>query len=85
MTIKSNEYKTFALFHVSILLTYALLVTFNGFPVFEIKKNLDLRKIVATTDFLVHKLFDLRKIFYGLWFDLIKIFFFRNVKKQGVF
>ena len=23
----------------------------------------DLRKIVATTDFLVHKLFDLRKIF----------------------
>ena len=25
--------------------------------------NLDLRKIVATTDFLVHKLFDLRKIF----------------------
>ena len=27
------------------------------------RKNLDLRKIVATTDFLVHKLFDLRKIF----------------------
>ena len=26
------------------------------------KKNLDLRKIVATTDFLVHKLFDLGKI-----------------------
>ena len=24
------------------------------------KKNLDLRKIVGTTDFLVHKLFDLR-------------------------
>ena len=29
----------------------------------DLKKNLDLRKIVATTDFLVHKLFDLRKIF----------------------
>ena len=29
----------------------------------ELGKNLDLRKIVATTDFLVHKLFDLRKIF----------------------
>jgi hypothetical protein len=29
----------------------------------NLKKNLDLRKIVATTDFLVHKLFDLRKIF----------------------
>ena len=29
----------------------------------DFKKNLDLRKIVATTDFLVHKLFDLGKIF----------------------
>ena len=29
----------------------------------KLRKNLDLRKIVATTDFLVHKLFDLRKIF----------------------
>ena len=48
MTIKSNEYKTFALFHMSILQTYALLVTFNGFPVFEIRKNLDLRKILST-------------------------------------
>ena len=26
----------------------------------DLGKNLDLRKIVATTDFLVHKLFDLR-------------------------
>ena len=29
----------------------------------DLKKNLDLRKIVGATDFLVHKLFDLRKIF----------------------
>jgi len=29
----------------------------------DLRKNLDLRKIVATTDFLVHKLFDLRNIF----------------------
>ena len=29
----------------------------------DLKKNLDLRKIVGSTDFLVHKLFDLRKIF----------------------
>ena len=29
----------------------------------DLKKNLDLRKIVGTTNFLVHKLFDLRKIF----------------------
>ena len=29
----------------------------------DLRKNLDLRKIVATNDFLVHKLFDLRKIF----------------------
>ena len=48
MTIKSNEYKTFALFHVSILQSYAILVTFKGFPVFEIRKNLDLRKILST-------------------------------------
>ena len=29
----------------------------------DLRKHLDLRKIVATTDFLAHKLFDLRKIF----------------------
>ena len=29
----------------------------------DLRKNLNLRKIVATTDFIVHKLFDLRKIF----------------------
>ena len=28
----------------------------------DLRKNLDLRKIVATTNFLVHKLFELRKI-----------------------
>ena len=46
MTIKSNEYKTFALFHLFILQTYAFLVTYNGFPVLEIRKNIDLRKIL---------------------------------------
>ena len=29
----------------------------------DLRKNLDLRKIVDTTDFLVQKLFDLRNIF----------------------
>ena len=29
----------------------------------DLRKNLDLRKIVSATDFLVHKLFALRKIF----------------------
>ena len=29
----------------------------------DLKKNLNLRKIIATNKFLVHKLFDLRKIF----------------------
>ena len=29
----------------------------------DLRKNLDLRKIVGATDFLEHKLFDLRKIF----------------------
>ena len=48
MAIKSNKCKTFALLNVFILQTYALLVTFDGFPVFEIRKNLDLRKILST-------------------------------------
>ncbi len=46
----------------------------------DLRMNLDLRKIVATTVFLVHKLSDLRKIFKGQWFDLRKIFL-RNVRK----
>ena len=29
----------------------------------DLRKNLDLREIVATTNFFVHKLFDLRNIF----------------------
>ena len=29
----------------------------------DLRKNFDLRKIVVPTNFLVHKLFDLRKIF----------------------
>ena len=29
----------------------------------DLGKNLDLRKIIDATDFLVHKSFDLRKIF----------------------
>ena len=29
----------------------------------NLRKNLDLRKVVETTKFLVHKLFDLRKVF----------------------
>ena len=50
----------------------------------DLRKNLDLRKIVGTTDFLVHKLFDLRKIFQGLMFDLRKVFF-QKVEKIGTF
>ena len=45
---KSNQkqyIELFALLLVFILQTYALLVPFKGFPVFEIRKNLDLRKI----------------------------------------
>ena len=33
----------------------------------DLRKNLDLRKIVATTDFLVQKLFDLRKKNSPMW------------------
>ena len=50
----------------------------------DLRKNLDLRKIVGTTDFLVHKLFDLRKIFLRPNFDLRKIFS-QKVEKIGTF
>ena len=50
----------------------------------DLRKNLDLRKIAGATDFLVHKLFDLRKIFKGLMFDLRKISF-QKVEKIGTF
>ena len=43
----------------------------------DLRKNLDLRKIVATTDILVHKLFD-------LMFDFRKKNF-RKCKKIGTF
>ena len=36
----------------------------------DLRKNLNLRKFVAATDFLVHKLFDFRKIFFDFQFDL---------------
>ena len=50
----------------------------------DLRKNLDLIKIVGTTDFLVHKMFDLRKIFQGLMFDIRKIFS-QKVEKIGTF
>ena len=62
MTIKSNEYKTFALFHVFIVQTNGLLVTFNGFPEFEIRKNLDLRKILSTPKIFLKSRFHCMKI-----------------------
>ena len=46
--IKSIRYRTFALFQVFILQTYALLVTFQGFS--RGWKNLDLRKILGVTN-----------------------------------
>ena len=46
----------------------------------DLRKNLDLRKIVGTTDFLVDKLFDLRKISQGLMFNLRKILFQKVAK-----
>ena len=64
MTIKSNEYKIFALFHVFILQTYALLVTFNGFPVSEIRKNLDLRKILSTPKIFLKSRFHCSSLVY---------------------
>ena len=72
MTIKSNEYKTFALFHVFILKTYALLVTFNGFPVFEIRKNLDLRKILSTPKIFLKSRFHCTVTFF--WSIIVKYF-----------
>ena len=50
---------------------------------FEIRKNLDLRKIVGTTDFLVHKLFDLRKNVYHLIFiKVIRDFLVFEIRKN---
>ena len=49
--MKNNQkhcMELFALLLVFILQTYALLVPFKTFPVFEIRKNLDLRKILVT-------------------------------------
>ena len=46
--VYNDNQNTLALFHAFTLQTYALLVTFNGFPVFEIRKNLNLRKILST-------------------------------------
>ena len=39
------KYRRFVLCQVFILQTYALLVILKGFPVLEIRKNLDLGKI----------------------------------------
>ena len=75
-TIKSNKYKAFALFHVFILQTYALLVTFKGFPVFEIRKNLDLRKILSTPKIFLKSRFHCTIIllmrFYGVFILLVR-------------
>ena len=51
---------------------------------YYLRKNLDLRKIVATTDFLVHKLFDLRKIFLRPNVRFKKDFFSEMLKKIGL-
>ena len=48
----------------------------------DLRKILDLRKIVATTNFSGHKLFDSRKIFQGLIFYFRKIFFSKRWKNK---
>jgi hypothetical protein len=62
VTIKSN-YNYYFDFDVCASFTYQkMLVQWNlDLRKLDLRKNLDLRKIVGTTDFLVHKLFDLRK------------------------
>ena len=65
MTIKSNWYKTFALIHVFILQTFPLLVTFN---VFEIRKNLDLRKILSTPKIFLKSRFHCNKKWFFHYF-----------------
>ena len=47
-------------------------------------KNLDLRKIVATIDFLIHKLFDLQKDFLRPNVQFLK-FRFRFLKERKIF
>ena len=50
-------------FRCSFLQTYALLVTFKGFPVFEIRKNLDLRKVLVTPKIFLKSRFHCTAIF----------------------
>ena len=53
--------------HIFSILKYPIKVQWNlDLRKPDLRKNLDLRNIVGTTDFLVHKLFDLRKIFKPL-------------------
>ena len=51
----------------------------------DLRKNLDWRIIVGATNFLVHKLFELRKIFQALMFDLRNIFFQKVEKNRDFF
>ena len=44
----------------------------------NLRKNLDLRKVVETTKILVHKLFDLRKVFVRPIVRFKKEFFFQK-------
>ena len=69
MIVKSNEYKTFALFHVSILQSYAILVTFKGFPVFEIRKNLDLRNILSAPKIFLKSRFHCITLYSVYYFE----------------
>ena len=48
----------------------------------EVQMNLDLRKIVPTTEILGHKLLDLKKFFWALKFDLR---FFSKIFKNEQF
>ena len=58
--------KLFAFSSVAMMLSFFLADTANNL----LQRNLDLRKIVATSNFLVHKLFDSRKISQALKLNL---------------
>ena len=53
----SKEFSIFIFIYKELLIQYTLDLRKP-----DLRKNLDLRKIVATTNFSVHKLCDLRKI-----------------------
>ena len=65
--------KKFVSFQLFIFQIYALLVTFEGFPVFEIRKNLDLRKISGVTNIFLKSRFVCTEVFLTFLLQILLV------------